>query len=40
MNGDRIGNGENRARNGHVLVWEQSGFDEEERPVQKKRGMA
>lgn len=31
-------NGENRSRNGHVLVWEQPGLDENERQPKKQRG--
>jgi len=32
-------NSENRGRNGHVLVWEQTGLDEDERERKRKRGM-
>ncbi|XP_003398669.1 putative inorganic phosphate cotransporter isoform X2 [Bombus terrestris] len=32
-------NGENRGRNGHVLVWEQSGLEEEDRPIRKRKTL-
>lgn len=32
-------NGGNRDRNGHVLVWEQPGLEEAERPPQKQAGI-
>lgn len=39
MNGNDRGNGENRGRNGHVLVWEQTGLEEEDRSVRKRKSM-
>ena len=33
-------NGENRGRNGHVLVWEQSGLEEEDRPIRKRKSTS
>lgn len=38
MNSVRI-NGENRERNGHVLIWEQSGLEETDRQAPKRRAM-
>ncbi|XP_015595983.2 putative inorganic phosphate cotransporter isoform X2 [Cephus cinctus] len=32
-------NGESRGRNGHVLVWEQSGLDEADRPPQTQKAL-
>ncbi|XP_031835533.1 putative inorganic phosphate cotransporter protein picot isoform X1 [Nomia melanderi] len=39
MNGNGRANGENRGRNGHVLVWEQPGLEEEDRPGRKRRRL-
>lgn len=33
-------NGENRGRNGHVLVWEQPGLEEEDRPNGKSKSTS
>lgn len=33
-------NGENRGRNGHVLVWEQPGLEEEDRPIRKRKSTS
>lgn len=37
--GRQTSNGENRDRNGHVLVWEQPGLDENDRRLGKHRGI-
>lgn len=37
MNGNGRANGENRGRNGHVLVWEQPGLEEEDNTPRKRR---
>lgn len=39
MSSNGRANGESRGRNGHVLVWEQSGLEEEDRPAHKRRSM-
>lgn len=37
MNGNDRVQAENRGRNGHVLVWEQPGLEEEDRPARKRK---
>ena len=39
MSSNGRANGESRGRNGHVLVWEQSGLEEEDRPAHKRRTL-
>lgn len=35
----QLSNGENRDRNGHVLVWEQPGLEENDKRPAKKKGI-
>lgn len=37
--GQANNNGENRGRNGHVLIWEQPGLDDSERQPKNQRGI-
>ncbi|KAG6800033.1 inorganic phosphate cotransporter isoform X1 [Apis mellifera caucasica] len=39
MNGNGRPHGENRGRNGHVLVWEQPGLEEEESPARMRKTL-